>query len=56
MRPSSNIIGKVVKAGDTIIGIAKTLKNRYKKGIADHVHVRIHNRKGTKIDPAKVIK
>lgn len=55
MQPSINIVGKVVKAGDGIIGTAKTLKNRYKDGITDHVHVRIHNRNGIKIDPATVI-
>ena len=55
MQPAANIVGKVVKAGDNI-GIAKTLKNRYKKGITDHVHVRIHGRFGKKINPSTVIK
>ena len=56
MQPSVNIIGSVVKAGSSIIGTAKTLKNRYKNGITDHVHVRIHDRHGAKIDPDTVIK
>ena len=56
MQPSANIVGSVVKAGLTSIGTAKTLKNRYKNGITDHVHVRIHNRYGIKIDPNSVIK
>lgn len=55
IQPSISIVGSVVKAGD-IIGIAKTLKNRYKNGITDHVHVRIHSRQGIKINPATVIK
>jgi len=56
IKPSAKIVGTVVKAGISIIGKAKTLKNRYKNGITDHVHVRIHSRHGTKINPAKVIK
>lgn len=56
IQPSVNIVGKIVKAGVDVIGLAKTLKNRYKDGITDHVHVRIHKRNGTKIDPATVIK
>lgn len=55
MQPSVNIVGTVVKAG-SIIGIAKTLKNRYKNGITDHVHVRIHTRNGVKVNPITVIK
>ncbi|NOX91862.1 MAG: M23 family metallopeptidase [Gammaproteobacteria bacterium] len=56
MQPSVNIVGTVVKAGSSIIGIAKTLKNRYKNGITDHVHVRIHTRYGVKVNPSTVIK
>ncbi len=56
MQPSVNIVGTVVKAGSSIIGTAKTLKNRYKNGITDHVHVRIHTRFGTKVNPSTVIK
>jgi len=56
MQPSSNIIGRVVKAGTTIIGKATTLKNRYKNGMTDHIHIRIHTRQGVKINPATVIK
>ena len=55
MEPSTHIVGKVVKAAQDVIGIARTLKNRYKDGITDHVHVRIHKRHGTKINPANVI-
>ncbi len=56
IKPSVGIVGTVVKAGVSVIGKAKTLKNRYKKGITDHVHVRIHSRDDTKINPARVIK
>ncbi|MCP4489891.1 MAG: peptidoglycan DD-metalloendopeptidase family protein [Gammaproteobacteria bacterium] len=56
MQPSANIVGAVVKAGSSIIGMAKTLKNRYKNGITDHVHVRIHTRFGKKVNPSIVIK
>ncbi len=56
MQPGVNVVGSVVKAGTSVIGTAKTLKNRYKNGITDHVHVRIHNRHNTKINPATVIK
>ena len=56
MQPSANIVGTVVKAGANIIGIAKTLKNRYKNGITDHVHIRIHTRDGVKVNPVTVIK
>jgi predicted nucleic acid-binding protein len=56
IQPSANIVGTVVKAGISIIGIAKTLKNRYKNGITDHVHVRIHARHGVKVNPVTVIK
>ncbi len=56
IQPSANIAGLVVKAGTSVIAIAKILKNRYKKGITDHVHVRIHNKNGTKINPITVIK
>ena len=54
MQPDAGIIGKVVEAGKTKIGIAKTLTKRY-PGITDHVHIRIHARLGTKINPATVI-
>ncbi|NOR81076.1 MAG: peptidoglycan DD-metalloendopeptidase family protein [Methyloprofundus sp.] len=56
MQPSANIVGTIVKASTSVIGIAKTLKNRYKNGITDHVHIRIHNRDGMKINPSTVIK
>ncbi|MCF6283395.1 MAG: M23 family metallopeptidase [Candidatus Polarisedimenticolaceae bacterium] len=56
IQPSANIVGSVVEAGTSVIGIAKTLKNRYKKGITDHVHVRVHAKNGTKINPVTVIK
>ncbi len=56
MQPTVNIVGTVVKAGNSIIGTAKTLKNRYKNGITDHVHVRIHTRHGGKVNPSTVIK
>ncbi len=56
MQPSVNIVGTVVKAGTSVIGTAKTLKNRYKNGITDHVHVRIHSRHGAKINPSTVIR
>lgn len=55
IQPTSGIVGKVVEAGKTKIGTAKTLKNRY-SGITDHVHIRIHGRTGNKINPATVIK
>jgi len=53
---SVNLVGTVVKAGVSVIGTAKTLKNRYKNGITDHVHVRIHTRQGAKVDPTTLIK
>ena len=56
IEPSINIVGQIVKAGTSIIGKAKTLTNRYKNGITDHVHVRIHTRYGSSINPATVIK
>ena len=56
IQPSINIVGTVVKAGSSIIGSARTLKNRYKNGITDHVHVRIHTRNGLKVNPSTVIK
>jgi len=56
MQPSANIVGTIVKAGSSVIGIAKTLTNRYISGITDHVHVRIHNRYGAKVNPTLVIK
>lgn len=56
IQPSANIVATVVKAGISIIGAAKTLKNRYKNGITDHVHVRIHTRLGVKVNPITVIK
>ena len=56
IKPAAKIVAKVVEAGVSVIGRAKTLKNRYKNGITDHVHVRIHDRNGRKINPAKVIK
>lgn len=56
MQPSVNIVGSVVKAGISTIGIAKTLQNRYPNGMTDHVHVRIHSRYGIKIDPNTVIR
>lgn len=56
MQPSGNIVGKVVKAGISIIGTATTLKNRYKNGITDHVHVRIHKKNGMKVNPSTVIR
>jgi len=56
MQPPVNLVGSVVKAGINIIGTAKTLKNRYKNGITDHVHVRIHTRYGVKLNPSTVIK
>jgi len=55
MQPRPGIVGSVVEAGKTIIGTAKTLQNRY-PGITDHLHVRIHRRNGTKVDPATVIR
>ena len=56
MQPSVNIVGSIVKAGESVIGVAKTLKNRYKDGITDHIHVRIHKRNGAKVDPATLIR
>jgi peptidoglycan hydrolase-like protein with peptidoglycan-binding domain len=56
IQPAVNIVNQVVKAGTSIIGKAKTLTNRYKNGITDHVHVRIHTRYGSSIDPTTVIK
>lgn len=56
IQPAVNIVNKIVKAGTTIIGNAKTLSNRYKNGITDHVHVRIHTRYGSSIDPTTVIR
>ena len=56
IQPSINIVGTVVKAGSSVIGSARTLKNRYKNGIIDHVHVRIHTRNGLKVNPSTVIK
>ncbi len=55
IQPSANIVGKVVKAGN-IIGIVKTLKNRYTRGITDHIHLRLHGRHGNKINPTNIIK
>jgi putative N-acetylmannosamine-6-phosphate epimerase len=56
IQPTANIVGTLVKAGTSIIGVAKTLKNRYKNGITDHIHVRFHTRHGLKVNPATVIK
>lgn len=56
MQPSQGIVGKVVRAGASAIGVAKTLKNRYKNGITDHVHVRIHQRNGAQLNPVTVIR
>lgn len=56
IQPSANIVGTVVKAGTSVIGKARILKNRYRNGIVDHVHVRIHRRSGKKIDPTTVIR
>ena len=56
MQPSVDIVGSIVKAGASVIGIAKTLKNRYPNGITDHIHIRIHSRNGLKINPTTVIK
>lgn len=56
IQPSVHMIGTVVKAGNSIIGVAQSLQNRYKDGITDHVHVRIHTRYGIKINPVTVIK
>ena len=55
MQPAENIVGSVVKAGNDIIGTAKTLQNRYKDGMIDHLHLRIHARDDTKVDPETVI-
>lgn len=54
IQPTASIVGKVVKAGVSIIGTAKTLKNRYKNGITDHV--RIHKKSGVKVNPSTVIR
>lgn len=56
IEPTVNIVNQVVQAGTSIIGKAKTLTNRYKNGITDHVHVRIHTRFGTPLNPETVIK
>lgn len=56
IQPTVNIVNQVVKAGKTIIGKAKTLTNRYTNGITDHIHVRIHTRYGSSIDPTSVIR
>jgi len=55
IKPSANIVGTVVKAGVSKIGVAKTLKNRYKNGIIDHIHIRIRTRNGAKVNPTTVI-
>lgn len=55
MQPSDNIVESIIKAKSSVIGRAKTLQNRYPKGIIDHLHVRIHSRQDKKVDPASVI-
>lgn len=55
IQPGSNIVGCVVKAGMSVLGIATTLTNRYTNGITDHVHLRIHDANGNKVNPATVI-
>ena len=56
MQPSNLVVGSIVQAGRSIIGTAKTLTNRYQNGMTDHIHIRIHSRNGTQIDPATVIR
>ncbi len=56
IEPSAKLVGTIVQAGINVIGNAKTLKNRYPNGMTDHVHVRIHDRDGTTIDPEEVIR
>ena len=56
MQPSNLVVGSIVQAGRSIIGIAKTLTNRYQNGMTDHIHIRIHSRTGTQINPATVIR
>jgi peptidoglycan hydrolase-like protein with peptidoglycan-binding domain len=55
MQPAADVVGSVVQAGTSVIGTARTLKNRYEGGITDHIHVRIHTRHGVKVDPEEVI-
>lgn len=64
LAPSAGIVGRLLAAGD-VIGTAQTLQNRYPPmrpplrrvgQMTDHVHVRIHDRRGVKIDPARVIR
>lgn len=56
IEPALNIVNQIVKAGTSVVGKAKTLTNRYKDGMTDHVHVRLHTRFGSRINPETVIK
>ncbi len=55
IQPDPYVVGSVVKAGTSVLGIATTLTNRYKNGITDHVHLRIHDANGNKVNPATLI-
>lgn len=50
IRPAKDVMGMLVRAGRTVIGVALTLQRRYEE-ITDHVHVRIHDPNGRPVDP-----
>ncbi|MFT3767414.1 MAG: peptidoglycan-binding protein [Minicystis sp.] len=54
IQPARGIVGSLVRAGQTVIGTAQSLQERY-PGITNHVHVRIHRADGTPVDPATLI-
>lgn len=56
MQPLDNIVGSIVKAGDSMVGSAKTLQNRYTNGMTDHIHIRLHDRQDNIINAEDVIK
>ncbi len=55
LEPEHNIVGKLVIAGLSPIGKAKSLQRRYPNGITNHVHIRIHNENNSSINPTTVI-
>jgi peptidoglycan hydrolase-like protein with peptidoglycan-binding domain len=55
VQPGAHIVGTLVRAGQTAIGTAQSLQERY-PGITDHVHVRVHRAGGAAVDPATLIR
>lgn len=55
IQPASGVVGALVRAGQTVIGQAQSLQERY-PGITDHVHVRVHRADGTAVDPTTLIR